>query len=60
MTQTAEERKEGQSGGAVESVSAGDARVRLAELINRVAYGGERIVITRNGKPIAQLSGVAA
>jgi prevent-host-death family protein len=29
------------------------ARAEFAELINRAAYGGERIVVTRHGKPIA-------
>jgi prevent-host-death family protein len=29
------------------------AREELAELINRVAYGHERIVLTRHSKPVA-------
>jgi prevent-host-death family protein len=29
------------------------AREELAELINRVAYGRERIVLTRHSKPVA-------
>lgn len=28
------------------------ARADLAELINRVVYGGERVVVTRHGKPL--------
>ncbi|MBO0914072.1 type II toxin-antitoxin system Phd/YefM family antitoxin [Streptomyces laculatispora] len=28
------------------------ARAELAELINRVVYGGERVVVTRHGKPL--------
>lgn len=27
------------------------ARAELADLINRVVYGGERVVVTRHGKP---------
>jgi prevent-host-death family protein len=28
------------------------ARAELADLINRVVYGGERVVVTRHGKPL--------
>ena len=38
--------------------SVGDARENFAEIINRVAFGGERIVITRHGKPIAAIVSV--
>jgi prevent-host-death family protein len=31
------------------------AREELAELINRVAYGRERIILTRHSKPVACL-----
>ncbi len=31
------------------------ARADLAELVNRVAYSGERILLTRHGKPLAAL-----
>lgn len=31
------------------------ARAEFAELVNRVVYGGERIVVTRHGKPLAAL-----
>ncbi|MGH3153042.1 MAG: type II toxin-antitoxin system Phd/YefM family antitoxin [Streptosporangiaceae bacterium] len=31
------------------------AREELAELINRVAYGHERIILTRHSKPVACL-----
>jgi prevent-host-death family protein len=31
------------------------ARAEFADLVNQVAYGGERIVVTRHGKPIAAL-----
>jgi prevent-host-death family protein len=30
-----------------------EARGRLAELLNRAAYGHERVVLTRRGKPLA-------
>lgn len=32
-----------------------DARAHLADLANRVVYGGEHIVLTRHGKPFAAL-----
>lgn len=31
------------------------ARAELAELINRVVYGGEHVVVTRHGKPLVAL-----
>lgn len=31
------------------------ARSDLAELVNRVAYSGDRVVLTRHGKPLAAL-----
>jgi prevent-host-death family protein len=31
------------------------ARADLAELVNRVAYSGDRVVLTRHGKPLAAL-----
>lgn len=37
------------------TVSVADARSDLAELLNRVAYGKERLVITRHGREIAAL-----
>jgi len=39
----------------VASLPVSKARQELAELINRVAYGGERIVIERRGKEVAAL-----
>lgn len=35
------------------------ARAELAELINRVVYGGERVVLTRHGKPLVALVSAA-
>lgn len=35
------------------------ARADLAELINRVVYGGERVVVTRHGRPLVALVSAA-
>ncbi len=35
------------------------ARAELAELINRVVYGGERVVVTRHGRPLIALVSAA-
>ncbi|MER5178444.1 type II toxin-antitoxin system Phd/YefM family antitoxin [Streptomyces sp. NPDC002896] len=35
------------------------ARSELADLINRVVYGGERVVVTRHGKPLVALVSAA-
>ncbi|MFJ4848206.1 MULTISPECIES: type II toxin-antitoxin system Phd/YefM family antitoxin [unclassified Streptomyces] len=35
------------------------ARAELAELVNRVVYGGERVVLTRHGKPLVALVSAA-
>ena len=32
-----------------------EARAKFSELINRVGYGGERIVLTRHGTPLVAL-----
>jgi prevent-host-death family protein len=37
------------------SMSAVEARENLAEVINRVAYGDERIVLTRHGKALVAM-----
>ncbi|WP_330456474.1 type II toxin-antitoxin system Phd/YefM family antitoxin [Streptomyces sp. NBC_00820] len=34
-------------------------RQGLADLINRVVYGGERVVVTRRGKPLVALVSAA-
>ena len=31
------------------------ARAEFADLVNRVVYGGERVIVTRHGKPIVAL-----
>src|SRR6266849_3750370 len=35
------------------------ARAEFADLVNRVVFGGERVVLTRHGKPIAALVSAA-
>ena len=37
------------------SISVADARSDLAELLNRVAYGKERLVVTRHGRELAAI-----
>lgn len=37
------------------SFNIGDAKKRFSELVGRVAFGGERVLITRRGKPMAKL-----
>lgn len=36
-----------------------EARDQLGELVNRAAYGDERIVLTRHGQPVAALVPIA-
>src|SRR5947209_14982314 len=36
-------------------VKAAEAKAHLSELVSRVAYGGERFLIERHGKPVAAL-----
>ncbi|KIF73331.1 prevent-host-death protein [Streptomyces sp. 150FB] len=35
------------------------ARAELADLINRVVYGDERVIVTRHGKPLVALVSAA-
>ena len=37
------------------SINVAEAKKHLSELLGRVAYGGEQIVITKRGKPLARL-----
>jgi prevent-host-death family protein len=39
----------------VHEVPVTEARAEFSELISRVAYGGEPVVITRHGKPLVAL-----
>lgn len=43
----------------VNEVPSEDARRDFGELLSRVGFGGERIVITRHGKPVAALVSIA-
>ncbi len=36
-------------------MTASEARERFADTLNRVAYGGERVVLQRHGKPAVAL-----
>jgi prevent-host-death family protein len=38
-----------------DEVGIDEARANLSELVNRVAFGGERITITRRGRPLVDL-----
>ena len=40
-------------------IPATQARAELADLINKVVYGGERVVVTRHGKPLVALVSAA-
>lgn len=42
-------------GGMAEEIPVTRARAEFAELVNRVVYGGERIVVTRHGRGIVAL-----
>ena len=39
----------------MEDITAAEARKQWADLLNRVAYGKERVVVTRHGKELAAL-----
>ena len=39
----------------MEDVTTAEARKNLADLLNRVAYAGERLVLTRGGRELAAL-----
>lgn len=45
---------------AKEGVPVSTAADTLGELLNRVAFGGEEIVITRHDKPVAKLVPIGA
>lgn len=36
-----------------------DARDGLSDLVNRACYGGERVTLSRNGKPVAAIVSLA-
>jgi len=37
------------------TMTAAGARSQFSEVVNRTAFGGERVVVTRRGKPLAAL-----
>jgi prevent-host-death family protein len=39
----------------IEEVNVAEAKRRLSDLLGRVAYGGETVLITRRGRPMARL-----
>lgn len=39
----------------MEDLSISEARESLAEIVNRVVYRGERVMLRRHGKPVAAL-----
>jgi len=41
--------------GDAESVTVKDLRIDLAEILNRVAYGGAQVVVRRHGKPLVAI-----
>lgn len=43
---------------AYEKINTNEARKEFADNINRVAYGHERLTITRHGKPVAAIISV--
>jgi prevent-host-death family protein len=42
-----------------DSISIGEVKRDISQLVNRVAYGGDRIVLTSRGKPKAVLISIA-
>jgi prevent-host-death family protein len=40
---------------AEQTINIADAKKRFSELLGKVAYGKERIVITKRGRPMARL-----
>jgi prevent-host-death family protein len=44
----------------ITTINVADAKRHFADLLGRVAYGGETIIITRHGKPMARLVPVDA
>jgi prevent-host-death family protein len=44
-----------ESGALMISLNVAEAKKQFSDLLGRVAYGGETIVITRRGRPMAKL-----
>ena len=47
-------------GKLVTSLNVAEAKKHFSDLLGRVAYGGETIVITRHGRPVAKLAPLSA
>ncbi len=43
----------------MQEVPVTQARAALSDLVNRVVYGGERVVLTRHGRPVAAIVSAA-
>ena len=43
----------------METVSISDIKRDISELVNRVAFGGQRVILTSRGRPKAALVGLA-
>ncbi|WP_106213478.1 type II toxin-antitoxin system Phd/YefM family antitoxin [Kineococcus rhizosphaerae] len=43
----------------IEKVPVTEARAALSDLVSRVSYAGDRILLTRHGKPVAALISMA-
>lgn len=43
----------------MDRIPASEARLQFAEIVNKVAFGGERILLHRHGKDVAALVPVA-
>lgn len=41
------------------SVSIAEAKATLSEVVNRVAFGHETVIISRHGRPVAAVVGIA-
>lgn len=50
-----DERPEHQAG----HINVSEARDGFADLVNRAAYGGERVLVSRRGKPVAAIVPIA-
>jgi prevent-host-death family protein len=53
MPDDLEERIANNDFGDAETVTTRELREKLSEIIGRCAYGGDRFVVKRNGKPVA-------
>ena len=52
---TLEPRRERRNIKDLRTMTAAGARAQFSEIVNRTAFGGERVVVTRRGKPLAAL-----